>query len=175
MAGSPLLARCYIGLGSNLENPIRQIETALTELNSLPMTRCEKVSSFYHSQPMGPADQPNFVNAVAELLTELPAPDLLTEMLNIELRHGRLRANDGLIKNGPRTLDLDLLLHGNQVVNEPGLTLPHPGLHQRDFVILPLLEIAPDLIIPDLGPLLNFRTSAVEHGAKRGQPPNWQA
>lgn len=164
---------CYVGLGSNLDNPVEQIQTALQELAALATTRCTQVSSLYYSSPMGPANQPDFVNAVAELLTELPAPELLQELLRIETRHGRVRASNDGQKNGPRTLDLDLLTYTDHQLNEPGLTLPHPGLHQRDFVILPLLEIAPTLTIPGLGSLAKLQGQCVEHGARRGEPPTW--
>ena len=167
------LVHCYVGLGSNLGDPVNQIETALAELNALPTTTCARVSSLYFSQPMGPADQPNYVNAVAKLTTCFSAHQLLAKMLNIETAHGRCRATRPAIKNGPRTLDLDLLLHGEQILNDVGLTLPHPGLHHRDFVLLPLLEIAPTIVIPGLGRLDNHRQGVADHSAEKGQPARW--
>jgi len=165
---------CYVGLGSNLDDPVAQIETALCELHSLPATAGVRVSSFYNSQPMGPANQPDYVNAVVELTTGISAEELLDEMLKIETGHGRLRLAQSSQKNGPRTLDLDLLLYGDLLLDLPGLTVPHPGLHQRDFVVLPLLEIAPNLTIPGLGRLSDYRQQSVDHGAIRGTTPNWQ-
>jgi 2-amino-4-hydroxy-6-hydroxymethyldihydropteridine diphosphokinase len=165
--------RCYVGLGSNLDNPTRQIETALHQLHVLPSIRCVNVSSLYHSLPMGPADQPNYINAVAELMTGIPATELLGELLKIETAHGRHRATGKDRKNGPRTLDLDLLLYADQQLNLPGLCLPHPGLHLRDFVVLPLLEIAPAVIIPGLGQLADLPPPEINRGAARGDPPQW--
>jgi len=174
MASTSTATRCYIGLGSNLDDPVGQIETALHELHTLPTTSCVKASSLYHSQPMGPADQPDYINAVAELTTSLPAEALLNEMLQIETNHGRLRTSHDSKKNGPRTLDLDLLLYDGLRLDLPGLTLPHPGLHQRDFVVLPLLEIAPLLTIPGLGRLSTLQQMSTNHGAFRGDRPNWR-
>jgi len=174
MASTSTATRCYIGLGSNLDDPVGQIETALHELHALPTTSCVKTSSLYHSQPMGPADQPDYINAVAELTTSLPAEALLNEMLQIETNHGRLRTSHDSKKNGPRTLDLDLLLYDGLRLDLPGLTLPHPGLHQRDFVVLPLLEIAPLLTIPGLGRLSTLQQMSTNHGAFRGDRPNWR-
>jgi 2-amino-4-hydroxy-6-hydroxymethyldihydropteridine diphosphokinase len=131
----------YVGIGSNLQDPRAQVLAALEELDRLPHTRVVKRSSLYRSAPVGHAAQPDFVNAVAQLETGLPAERLLAELQEVEARHGRERS----FANAPRTLDLDLLLYGNATLALPGLTLPHPRMHERAFVLKPLLEIAPDL------------------------------
>lgn len=139
----------FVGLGSNLERPEMQVRTALEALSTIPETRCVAHSALYLSPPMGPRDQPDFVNAVAELLTGLSAEQLLAELLAIEDRHGRVRGE----RWGPRILDLDLLLYGDTVMDTPGLVLPHPGVHDRSFVLVPLAELAPELIVPGHGPV----------------------
>ena len=138
----------YIGLGSNLKDPELQLNTALAALDDIPDTSLVKYSSFYRSAPLGPADQPDFINAVALLDSGLEAGQLLGQLQSIEDRQGRVR--DGH-RWGARTLDLDMLLYGNQVIDEPGLTVPHPEIRHRNFVLMPLLELAPDLEIPGLG------------------------
>ena len=138
----------YIGLGSNLDNPELQLDTALAALDDIHDTSLVKYSSFYRSIPLGPGDQPDFINAVALLDTHLTAGQLLSQSQLIENRQGRVR--DGQ-RWGPRILDLDILLYGDQVIDEPGLTVPHPGIKYRNFVLMPLLELAPDLEIPGLG------------------------
>lgn len=142
----------FIGLGSNLENPVRQLRQALPALAALPGTRLIKVSSFYRSPPMGGAvheDQPDYINAVTWVETTLGPREMLQAMLQIEQQHGRVRRRHW----GPRTLDLDLLLYGQMRIIEPDLAVPHPGLHKRAFVLYPLYEIAPGLEIPGLGAL----------------------
>lgn len=139
----------YIGLGSNLEAPVEQIKTALTDLQSLPATQLLKTSSFYASPPMGPQDQPDYINAVALLDTSLSAHDLLDALQAIEQQHGRQRKRHW----GERTLDLDILLYGQQMIEDERLSVPHPGLTQRAFVVYPLLEIAGDMPIPGQGSL----------------------
>ena len=134
----------YVGLGSNLEDPARQVETALQELDHLPHTRLVRRSSLYRTAPVGYADQPDFINAVAQLETGLPADRLLDELQALEARHGRRRS----FPNAPRTLDLDLLLFGDLVLQTERLTLPHPRMRERAFVLEPLREIAPDLELP---------------------------
>jgi 2-amino-4-hydroxy-6-hydroxymethyldihydropteridine diphosphokinase len=138
----------YVGLGANLGEPRRQVAAALDELGAMPRTRLSKASSLYRSSPMGYAGQPDFVNAVAELHTGLEAPRLLAELQAIEARHGRSRS----FANAPRTLDLDLLLFGDEVLCGEHLTVPHPRMHERAFVLKPLLEIAPEARIPGRGP-----------------------
>lgn len=144
--------RAYIALGSNLAQPIQQIRTALSTLARLPGTTLERQSSLYRSAPVECDTGPEFINAVAEVQTELSAPDLLQSLLNIERDQGRLRS----VRNAPRTLDLDLLLYDDLTFHESGLTLPHPRLHQRAFVLLPLLEIAPDCVLPGKGPAADW-------------------
>lgn len=140
----------YVGLGSNLDNPREKITSALQELSALPATRLEGHSALYASKALGPAGQPDYINAVAALQTRLPALQLLEHLLEIEARHGRIR--DGS-RWGPRTLDLDLLLYGDLQTQGEHLTLPHPQLHERNFVLYPLYEIAPQLVIPAYGTL----------------------
>jgi 2-amino-4-hydroxy-6-hydroxymethyldihydropteridine diphosphokinase len=131
----------YVGIGSNLNEPRRQVLAALTELDRLPHTRVVKKSSLYRSAPIGHADQPDFINAVAQIETGLPAERLLAELQEMEARHGRARS----FPNAPRTLDLDVLLYGNAEIRSTTLTVPHPRMHERAFVLKPLLEIAPEL------------------------------
>ena len=131
----------YVGIGSNLDNPRAQVLQAFQDLDRLPHTRVVKKSSLYRSAPLGYAEQPDFVNAVAQLETGLPAERLLAEMQEVEVRHGRSRS----FANAPRTLDLDLLLFGTLKLDTGNLKLPHPRMHERAFVLKPLLEIAPQL------------------------------
>jgi 2-amino-4-hydroxy-6-hydroxymethyldihydropteridine diphosphokinase len=131
----------YVGVGSNLNDPRAQVLQAFTELDGLPHTRVVRRSSLYRSAPMGHAAQPDFVNAVAQVETGLPAERLLAELQAVEARHGRERS----FPNAPRTLDLDLLLYGAARIASPALTVPHPRMHERAFVLKPLLEIAPQL------------------------------
>jgi 2-amino-4-hydroxy-6-hydroxymethyldihydropteridine diphosphokinase len=137
----------FVALGSNLEAPLTQIRKAFAELGALPKTRLIARSSLYRSAPVGNINQPDFINAVAKLETALPPRELLAALLEIERRHGRLRE----FPNAPRTLDLDLLLYGDLIHYEHGLTIPHPRMHQRAFVLSPLHEIAPDCVIPGIG------------------------
>jgi len=137
----------YVGLGSNLEDPVRQITLAFELLNGIDDTQLVAWSSLYESAPFGPVEQPSFVNAVALLDTNLGSRTLLRILQAIEDSQGRKRE----IRWGPRILDLDLLVHGDREIHEPNLTLPHPGIAERNFVLLPLREIAPDLVIPGLG------------------------
>jgi 2-amino-4-hydroxy-6-hydroxymethyldihydropteridine diphosphokinase len=133
----------YIGLGANLGDAQVALTAALAALAGLPRTRLVKRSSIYRSAPID-SSGPDYLNAVAHVSTCLAAQELLAHLQAIELRHGRERS----YHNAPRTLDLDLLLHGDEMLNTPTLTLPHPRLHERAFVLLPLAEIAPDLHIP---------------------------
>lgn len=137
----------YVALGSNLENPSRQLRSGLEALAALPGTRLTRVSSLYRSAPVGYADQPDFVNAVAAIETSLSPRELLDALLAIERRHGRVRD----FPNAPRTLDLDIVAYGDRVVEEPGLAIPHPRMQERAFVVIPLAEIAPDALIPGRG------------------------
>ena len=131
----------FVGIGSNLDDPRAQVLRAFEELEALPHTRLVKKSSLYRSAPAGYAAQPDFVNAVAQLETGLPAERLLAELQAIELRHGRSRS----FANAPRTLDLDLLLYGAAQLKTATLQVPHPRMRERAFVLKPLLEIAPQL------------------------------
>jgi len=138
----------YVGIGSNLDEPERQVEQALLELERVPHSRVVKRSSLYKSAPVGFADQPDFINAVAQLETGVSADRLLSELQEIESRHGRQRS----FANAPRSLDLDLLMFGNSELRTKNLTLPHPRMHERAFVLKPLVEISPAASIPGLGP-----------------------
>ena len=138
---------CYVGLGSNIEEPRQQIVKAISELRSLASSRLLCTSSLYLSKPLGPQDQPDFVNAVVELETTLSALDLLSRLQNIESQHKRVRKE----RWGPRTLDLDLLLYGEEKIEDERLKVPHPEILNRNFVLIPLYEIAPELTIAGMG------------------------
>jgi 2-amino-4-hydroxy-6-hydroxymethyldihydropteridine diphosphokinase len=136
----------YVGLGSNLDNPIQQIKQALLALNQMPQTTLLTHSALYHSAPLGPP-QPDYINAVAVLSTQLSPLALLSQLQTIETQQGRIRSAQQ--RWGPRTLDLDILLYDNRQSSDPVLTLPHPGLCQRTFVLYPLYECAPQLRLPN--------------------------
>ena len=138
----------YVGLGANIGEPRRQLMAAMDELQGLPKTRVTGRSSSYRSAPLGHVDQPEFLNSVAQIDTELAPDALLDRLQEIEQRHGRERP----FPNAPRTLDLDLLLYGEQVIATPRLTLPHPRMHERAFVLRPLLELDAQISIPGKGP-----------------------
>lgn len=141
------LRKAYIAIGSNLEEPQAQVQNAFEELAMLPKTRLARVSSLYRTAPVGYEDQPEFVNAIAEIETALEPRALLDALLGIERRHGRVRE----FANAPRTLDLDIALYEDTLVDEPGLQIPHPRMHERAFVMVPLAEIAPEVSIPGVG------------------------
>ena len=141
--------QAFIGVGSNLQDPVHQVEKALLAMESLPASCLLKTSSLYCSQPMGPQNQPDYINAVAQIETRLPALSLLHALQEIEYQQGRVRQRHW----GERTLDLDLLLYGDQCINLPDLVVPHVGLAERNFVLYPLQEIAPSLEIPLQGSL----------------------
>jgi len=151
-AASP--ADAYVGLGSNLGDPAAEIERALDELATLPATTLVARSSLYRTAPLA-AGGDDYVNAVARLRTTLVPIELLHALQAIEHGHGRERP----FANAPRTLDLDLLLHGDAVLASDALTLPHPRLHERAFVVVPLAEIAPDLVVPGRGALAALRAA----------------
>ena len=138
----------YVGIGSNLRDPEAQVRAALAALASLPRTPLLRCSSLYGSRPMGPVAQPDFCNAVAALLTELDADALFAALRALERQLGREPSRE---RWGPRVIDLDLLVYGEERRAGADLTLPHPGLAERNFVLQPLCEIAPDLIVPGLG------------------------
>jgi 2-amino-4-hydroxy-6-hydroxymethyldihydropteridine diphosphokinase len=144
----PRWAPAYVALGSNLADPLRQVERAFDALSTLPETRLMLRSSAYRTRPMGPVEQPDFVNAVAALLTQLDPATLLRELKALETRLGR---DAPIVRWGPRLIDLDLLVHGQTRCDEPTLTLPHRGIADRDFVLVPLAEISPCLDVPGLG------------------------
>ncbi|KFX71854.1 2-amino-4-hydroxy-6-hydroxymethyldihydropteridine pyrophosphokinase [Pseudomonas taeanensis MS-3] len=141
-----MMERVYIGLGSNLAEPLKQLRGALTALAALPQTQLLAQSSFYVSDPLGPADQPRYVNAVAALDSALEPLVLLDALQAIELSQGRERKAE---RWGPRTLDLDILLFGERLLNNARLTVPHYHMHARAFVLYPLAELAPELCLPD--------------------------
>jgi 2-amino-4-hydroxy-6-hydroxymethyldihydropteridine diphosphokinase len=151
------LQQVFVGLGANLQDPAAQVRRAFDELAHLPQTRLIRASSLYESEALQSADAlmeagktpPRYINAVAALETMLTPQVLLEEMMEIEQQHGRMR----LRRWDSRTLDLDLLVYGQQNIDEPGLRVPHPEMHKRAFVLYPLHEIAPELEIPGLGPL----------------------
>ena len=138
------MPRIFVGLGSNLGDRERNLREAVERLRKIGVVR---LSTLRDTDPVGVADQPNFLNAVAELSSELPARELLDRLLEIERELGRDRGKEE--RWGPRTIDLDLLLYGDEVIDEPGLTVPHPHLAERRFVLEPLHELAPELVLPD--------------------------
>jgi len=138
----------YVALGSNLADPAAQVTAALGRLPGIPGTRLIARSRLWASRPLGPQDQPDFVNAVAGLLTQLDARELLGELQALERAMGR---TGPVVRWGPRSIDLDLLAMGSDELSEPAICLPHPGVHERDFVLYPLAELAPELWIPGRG------------------------
>lgn len=136
-----------VALGANIGEPLRQVKAGFAALDALPGTRLIARSSLYRSAPVGYADQPDFINAVAMIETALEPHALLAALLAIERAHGRVRD----FPNAPRTLDLDIVLYGDLVLHEPGLTIPHARMLERAFVMLPLAEIAPDAEVPGCG------------------------
>ncbi|WP_070962302.1 2-amino-4-hydroxy-6-hydroxymethyldihydropteridine diphosphokinase [Vibrio sonorensis] len=151
------MTRVYIAIGSNMATPVKQAKQAIEALNTIPNSRLVKASSLYSSTPMGPQDQPDYINAVAAIETELTPLELLDQTQKIELEQGRVRKEE---RWGPRTLDLDILLYGNEVIDSERLTVPHYGMKEREFVLYPLVEIAPNLTLPD-GTELNALLEAV--------------
>ena len=154
----------YVGLGSNLQGPTRQLEDAFELLAGIPGTRLIRKSALYRSAPFGGVEQPDFVNAAAALMTQLPAAELLRELQLIEQAQGRER---GDVRWGPRVLDLDLLVYSDQKIDEQDLIIPHPGIGERNFVLLPLGEVAPGLNIPGLGQIENIDVSSSEPAISR--------
>lgn len=139
------MTEVFLGLGANLGRPLAQLKDAIIQLHAHPYITVTRTSSMYASKPMGPQDQPDYVNAVVAVLTSLSAHELLDATQHIENSAGRVRLQHW----GPRTLDIDILLSGNTVLSDERLTIPHPGLTEREFVLIPLAEIAPELILPD--------------------------
>ena len=140
--------KAAVALGSNLEDPEAQVQRGFDEIAALPRTRLLARSTRSRTAPVGYVDQPDFVNACALVDTELAAHALLDALLGVEKAHGRVRG----IPNGPRTLDLDIVLYGGETIDEPGLKVPHPRAHERAFVLVPLVEVWPDAVIPGHGP-----------------------
>lgn len=163
MTSNPL-QRAYIGLGSNLASPQEQLHSAVAALVRLPDSQLAAVSSFYASEPLGPPDQPRYVNAVAALDTRLAPLALLDALQEIERNQGRVRKAE---RWGPRTLDLDILLFGEQIIDEPRLQVPHYHMQARPFVLYPLAEIAGQLLLPDGRPLHELLDNCPATGLQR--------
>jgi 2-amino-4-hydroxy-6-hydroxymethyldihydropteridine diphosphokinase len=151
-------------LGSNLEDPVAQVLDAVEELEMIPDSILVERSSLYRGKPMGPADQPDYVNAVVVMDTLLSPTDFLQALTRIEDLQGRARDGE---KWGPRIIDLDLLMYGKQKINTPDLTVPHPGMHERDFVIVPLSEVAGDVNIPGQGRLTALINKCENHSLRK--------
>jgi 2-amino-4-hydroxy-6-hydroxymethyldihydropteridine diphosphokinase len=147
--------RAYVALGSNLGDREATIRGALADLDREPGIEVAAVSALIDTDPVGVLDQPRFLNGVAAVDTELSARDLLAVLLEVEQRFGRRR--EGAVPQGPRTLDLDLVLYDDAEIDEPGLVVPHPRLHEREFVLGPLAEVAPDLEVPGKGRVETLR------------------
>jgi 2-amino-4-hydroxy-6-hydroxymethyldihydropteridine diphosphokinase len=156
----------YVGLGSNLEQPREQVLAAFAELERLPETRLVARSTLYRSAPLGYADQPDFVNAVARLETGLAPERLLAALHAIEARHARRRS----VPDAPRTLDLDLLLYGDAVIATPALAVPHPRMHERAFVLAPLAEIDPQASVPGRGRAAELLARCAAQDVERLEP-----
>jgi len=154
----------YIGLGSNLNGPAKQIDAAFDLLDALPDSCLVARSGLYRSAPFGGVEQPEFVNAVAALVTRLDAVTLLQHLKEIERKRGR---DPGEARWGPRVIDLDLLVYSGEIIDEPELTVPHPGIAERNFVLLPLRELAPDLVIPGLGRVTSISVNEKEPRIER--------
>lgn len=147
LSGEGLWVPAYVGVGSNLGDSAARVRAAFAALGGIAGTRLVSTSRLYRTRPFGPVEQGDFINAVAGLLTRLEAPALLDELRAIEKAAGRVRE----VRWGPRTLDLDLLVHGDQRINTPDLTVPHPGIAERVFVLAPLHDVAPTLDVPGVG------------------------
>jgi 2-amino-4-hydroxy-6-hydroxymethyldihydropteridine diphosphokinase len=167
-AAAMLPTLCYLGLGANLHQPLQQLQQAVVALAALEDCQLQSVSSLYGSKPMGPQDQPDYVNAVVALLTTLTTEQLLDQLQTIELEQGRQRKDE---RWGPRTLDLDILLFGNHTINTTRLTVPHYGMKVREFVLYPLAELAPELQLPDATPLAQLLTTVPQNGLVVLAPP----
>jgi 2-amino-4-hydroxy-6-hydroxymethyldihydropteridine diphosphokinase len=150
----------YIGLGSNLADPQQQVRTAINDISAITETSLLAKSSLYHSPPMGPQDQPDYINAVVAIETALSPHALLDALQQIEQKHGRIRKRHW----GERTLDLDILLYADKVIEDERLTVPHPGIAERAFVVYPLAEIAPALQIPGHGSLATIKANCPPEG-----------
>lgn len=149
MSGKQTWVPAYVGVGSNLDDPAARVAEALAALAGLPRTCCLALSRRYRNPPLGPQDQPDFVNAAGGLLTTLSIDDFMTEMKTLEARLGRVRKKGD--RWGPRLIDLDLLVFGNERRDSDSLTVPHSGISERNFVLFPLRDIAPTLVVPGEG------------------------
>ncbi|MEE8327855.1 MAG: 2-amino-4-hydroxy-6-hydroxymethyldihydropteridine diphosphokinase [Nitrosomonadaceae bacterium] len=159
------ISQVLIALGSNLENPVCQVRRAFDELATLPESSLLACSSLYRSAPIGNSDQPDFINAVVQIETTLSPHGLLKALLEIEKNHGRVRR----LPNDPRTLDLDILMYDELECNENGLILPHPRMHQRAFVLKPLMEISKDCFIPGRGTVAELLSACTNQRLEREQ------
>lgn len=156
-----ITVKTFILLGSNLSDPLQQVISAVAEVSQISQVKVCQVSHCYISKALGPEDQPDYINAVVAIDTQLSAHDLLKELQLIEKNHGRVRDTR---RWGPRTLDLDILLYGDKIINTPSLIIPHPELANRNFVVYPLLEIAPNLILPNGQALNDLRADCSDEG-----------
>ncbi|MCW8109242.1 2-amino-4-hydroxy-6-hydroxymethyldihydropteridine diphosphokinase [Alteromonas ponticola] len=159
--------RAYIGLGSNVGEAGKHIESAFLALSEVENTRLLRTASLYQSAPMGPQDQPDFINSVCLIETGLAPESLLQQLQQIENNHGRERQGE---RWGPRTLDLDILLYGNHEIDTDTLTIPHYGMAEREFVLVPLFEIAPNMVMPDGKPISQWVAKCSLDGLKRLRP-----
>jgi 2-amino-4-hydroxy-6-hydroxymethyldihydropteridine diphosphokinase len=157
---NPLWRPAYVGIGSNLNDPRARVQEAFGHLEALSATGCMLRSRLYRTRPMGPQDQPEYVNAAAGLLTQLTARELLAALLGFEKSMGRNRQE----RWGPRVIDLDLIWMPGEIIDEPGLTVPHPGVSTRNFVLYPLADIAPSIAIPGHGKVSELLRSAGDDG-----------
>jgi len=157
------MIQVYIGIGSNLDDPVTQVRKAITALHYLPDSVYRATSSLYRSPPLDATAQPDYINAVSLLETSMTAEQLLDTLQAIEQQQGRMRAE----RWGPRTLDLDILLYGEKTIRQDRITVPHPGLHERSFVLYPLQEINPDLDIPGHGSLKSLIQCCNASGLER--------
>ena len=159
-----LWSPAYIALGSNLDSPREQIQRALEHISQLPSTLLIAHSGLYQSAPLGPVEQPEFINAVAGVLTQLPPIELLRALKQAEQSLGRQRP---IVRWGPRSIDLDLLVHAQEQIESAELTIPHPGITERNFVLYPLLDIAPDLLVPGKGVVRTLAACVSVEGLRR--------
>jgi len=155
----------YIAIGSNLASPLEQVNAAVQALGEIPQSRVVAVSSFYRTPPLGPQDQPDYLNAAVVLETALDAETLLDNTQRIELQQGRVRKEE---RWGPRTLDLDIMLFGHETINTERLTVPHYDMKNRGFMLWPLFEVAPDLIFPD-----GISLKSILDGLNAERPARW--
>ncbi|BEU77404.1 2-amino-4-hydroxy-6-hydroxymethyldihydropteridine diphosphokinase [Enterobacter asburiae] len=155
----------YIAIGSNLASPLEQVNAAVQALGEIPQSKIVAVSSFYRTPPLGPQDQPDYLNAAVVLETALNAETLLDNTQRIELQQGRVRKEE---RWGPRTLDLDIMLFGHETISTERLTVPHYDMKNRGFMLWPLFEVAPDLLFPD-----GISLKSILDGLNAGRPARW--